>query len=48
MQIEYTILKLRYLEAKSWEEIADMLHYSRAQVFRIHDRAIQKLEEKHT
>ncbi len=40
MQVEYTILKLRYFETKPWEEMADMLHYSRAQVFRIHDRAI--------
>ena len=48
MQIEYIILKLRYFKTKPWEEIADILHYSRAQVFRIHDRAIQKLEEMKT
>lgn len=44
-KVEIRILRLRYLDARPWEEIAELVNYSRAQVFRIHDRAIEKLEK---
>jgi len=40
------VLSLRYLEGEYWEDISHSLHYSRKQVFRIHDEALLILAEK--
>lgn len=37
---ERLILRLRYIQGYTWDEIGAELHYSRSQVFRIHDAAI--------
>lgn len=39
------ILKLRYFEEKTYEEIADELNVSRENVRQLHDKAINKLQE---
>ena len=46
--IEAFVLIERYGMLKTWDEIADEINYSRAQVFRIHNRAIQWIEERNT
>jgi len=38
-----TLLELRYLCYKSWEQIAVDLGYSVRQIYRIHDRAVAKM-----
>lgn len=40
-----TILKKRYLQGKSWEEISDEMSISEPHIFRLHRKAIQELEE---
>ena len=37
------LLELRYLCFKTWDEIAGELRYERRYVFKVHDRAIQKV-----
>ena len=46
--IEAFVLIERYGMLKTWDEIADEINYSRAQVFRIHNRAIQWIEARNT
>ncbi len=40
-----TLLILRYISFKSWEEIAEIMHYSRSQLNRFHAKAIKKIGE---
>lgn len=40
---ERVLMRLRYIEGKTWEEIAVAMHYAWAQVHRIHARALIKL-----
>lgn len=40
---ERVLMRMRYLEGKTWEEIAGEMHYAWAQVHRIHARALIKL-----
>lgn len=41
-----TILEMRYINYKKWEEIAVSMHYVLRNVRYIHDKAIEYLEEK--
>lgn len=43
-EIESSIIHMRYIELLSWEEIADQLGYSRSQVSRIHNKALESLK----
>ena len=44
--IEYRlVLMLRYLDFKTWEEIAEMMNYSRQWVTKIHGRALNSLQK---
>ena len=36
------LLSSRYLEGKTWEDIAEMLHYDGRQIFRIHENALKE------
>ena len=38
------VLERRYLDGKSWARIAREMRYSKRQVYRLHDRALQELE----
>ncbi len=38
-----TLLELRYLNFKTWEQIATEMHYSIQHTFRIHDKALSLL-----
>lgn len=38
-----TLLELRYLNFKTWEQIATEMHYSTQHTFRIHDKALSLL-----
>jgi len=39
-----TLLELRYLCFKSWEQIAVTMNYTSRNVFKMHDQALEKLE----
>lgn len=39
------VLRRRYINGKTWEQIAVELHYSYKQVCRIHGKALQKLKD---
>ena len=39
-----TLLELRYLCFKSWEQIAVVMSYNSRHVFKLHDAALQKIE----
>ena len=39
------LLRLRYLEFRKWEDIAYILHYSRANIFILHNKALKKVDE---
>ncbi len=41
-----TILEMRYISCRKWEEIAYSMHYALRSVHYIHDKAIEYLEEK--
>ncbi len=41
-----TILEMRYVNLRKWEEIAVGMHYALRSVHYIHDKAIQYLEER--
>jgi len=45
---EQTLLSLRYLKFKTWEEIATELHYSWRHTHRIHKQALNDVIECHT
>ena len=36
------LLSSRYLEGKTWEDVAEMLHYDERQIFRIHENALKE------
>lgn len=40
-----SILTLKYISFKTFEEIADILHYSERQIYRLHKKAILNLEK---
>lgn len=40
---EYFIIRLRYVQVFSWETVEQMMHVSRATVFRKHNSAIDKI-----
>lgn len=44
---EARVLRFRYIYFMSWEEINRITNYSRAQAWRIHNRAIRNLKMKH-
>lgn len=37
------VLELRYLHNKSWEDIADIMHYALRSVYEFHGQALQKI-----
>ncbi|MBQ8665360.1 MAG: DUF1492 domain-containing protein [Lachnospiraceae bacterium] len=39
------LLQARYIECRSWKQIIDKLHYNRRWVFRMHRRALIKIEK---
>lgn len=39
------ILELRYLCFRSWEEIAEVMHFHIRTVYKVHGRALQKLQD---
>lgn len=41
---ERLVLRLRYIEGKSWIQISRAIYYSRSQTMRIHKRALVRLE----
>lgn len=42
---ERLLLRLRYMEGKSWTQVGFALHYSPSSVKRIHKRALEHLKE---
>lgn len=44
--IERMVLRARYIEGRTWEDVAERINYSYAQTWRIHARALQKLEDE--
>lgn len=46
--VEYrTILEMRYLNFKTWEEIAVALHYTVRWIYKLHSKALQKVKTRH-
>lgn len=45
--INYEILYSRYIEKKTFEDIAVKLHYSWRQIIRLHGRALNEFEKKY-
>ena len=43
-----TVLELRYLSYKHWDEITDLMGYESRYVFKIHNRALKKMTLKET
>ena len=39
-----TLLQLRYINFETWEQIADKMHYSSRQIFRMHGMALKKVK----
>lgn len=37
------LLEMRYLNFKTWDDIADELYYSKRSIYRIHNQAIEKI-----
>lgn len=46
-EISYDILFSRYIEKKTFEKIADNLHYSFRQTTRLHGKALSEFEKKY-
>ena len=44
--IEGEVLKRRYVDGEIWEGICEGIHYSWNGVFKIHDRALQMVQER--
>lgn len=42
--LEKDIMQLRYIGGLSWDEIADKINVSSRHVYRIHDKALEKLK----
>lgn len=40
---EMKLIRLRYQLGMSWKKVRQQMHYSRPQMFRIHDRAVARL-----
>lgn len=43
-ETEQLLLRLRYIEYKRWDEIAEIMGYSKRQVTRLHGYALQKIK----
>ena len=43
---EYDIMFKRYIQFKSWEEIVQECHYTRRWIIELHNRALEKLNNK--
>ena len=43
---EGEVLTRRYVNGEIWEEISDGIHFSWSGVFRIHDRALQMVQDR--
>lgn len=43
---ERTLIRLHYIEGKTWEEVCVEMSYSWRQVHRIHAKALEKLRDK--
>ena len=43
--ISRVLLRYRYLDGKTWEEICEKLDYSWAQVHRLHTKALEQLKD---
>ena len=41
---ECEVLILRYIDGHAWEEIGEMMHYSRRRAFEIHEAALEHLQ----
>lgn len=41
-----TLLELRYLCCKKWEDIAEIMHYSNRQVLRLHKQALKSFADR--
>ena len=42
--VDRYLLSMRYICGKDWEEIADAMNYHIRTIYKVHDRAIQKME----
>lgn len=42
---ERQIIRLRYIQGKTWDAVADSVGYCRQQVFRIHKKALARLAQ---
>lgn len=42
---ERLLIRLRYFDNMKWDKIFKIIHYSQKQTFRIHDKAIRKLNK---
>lgn len=40
---ERVLMRAKYIEGLTWEEVADLMHYDVRQIHRIHGRALQRL-----
>ncbi|ADH98307.1 DUF1492 domain-containing protein [Salisediminibacterium selenitireducens] len=40
------VLEMRYLDGRSWDDVAEIMSYDKRTVHRIHGRAIRELENK--
>ena len=45
---EQLCLKLRYIDGDSWAAIAEKMAYSERQIYRLHDKALRRLEAQET
>lgn len=41
------ILEMRYLNFRTWEEIAVALHYTVRWIYKLHSKALQKIKTRH-
>lgn len=41
------VLRLKYVDGKTYQQIADHLHYSKRQIYRIHGRALKRVTQCH-
>ena len=44
--LERTLLRLHYLEGKTWDEVADALHYSLRHIHRLRAASLKKLQNE--
>lgn len=43
--IDQIILEMRYINCKSWDEVAENLGYNRSTIFRIHGKILKEVDE---